>query len=161
MLDHLALDGPPPAIATARLGVSPTIPPFAATSACARHSRFAAGPNRGRGVRAGRSQYSFIVTPRGAARAVVRIGGVETLGGFRVRLSLTDGSTREVDLGPYLNGPAFEPVRGDPVFFRSVRVDEDLGTIVWPNGADIDPDVLILGRMPASFEAAGGGSRAG
>ena len=91
---------------------------------------------------------------------MVRIRGVETLGGFRVRLSLTDGSTREVDLGPYLNGPVFKPIRDDPAFFQSVRVDEDLGTIVWPNGADIDPDVLILGRTPASFETAGREPRA-
>jgi hypothetical protein len=77
---------------------------------------------------------------------MVRIQGVETLGGFRVRLFLTDGSTHEVDLGPYLNGPVFEPMRIDPALFQSVRVDAELGTIVWPNGADIDPDVLILGR---------------
>jgi hypothetical protein len=81
---------------------------------------------------------------------MVRIRGVETLGGFRVRLSLTDGSTREVDLQPFLNGPVFDPVRSDAAYFRSVRVDEELGTIVWPNGADIDPDVLILGRTPAN-----------
>ena len=87
---------------------------------------------------------------------MVRIRGVETLDGFRVRLSLTDGSTREVDLGPYLKGPVFEPVRNDPAYFRAVRVDEELGTIVWPNGADIDPDVLILGRMPTSFERSSG-----
>jgi hypothetical protein len=43
----------------------------------------------------------------------------------------------------------FEPVRTDPRFFRSVQVDPELGTIVWPNGADIDPDVLVLGRTPA------------
>lgn len=92
---------------------------------------------------------------------MVRIRGVETLGGFRVRLSLTDGSTREVDLQPFLNGPIFDPVRSDAAYFRSVRVDEELGTIVWPNGADIDPDVLILGRTPASFESARSGSRAG
>ena len=83
---------------------------------------------------------------------MIRIRGVETLGGFRVRLSLTDGSIRELDLGPYLNGPVFEPVRTDAALFQAVRVDEQLGTIVWPNGADIDPDVLILGRTPASFE---------
>jgi len=83
---------------------------------------------------------------------MVRIRGVETLGGFRVRLFLTDGSTREVDLGPYLHGPVFEPVRADAALFRSVRVDGELGTIVWPNGADIDPDVLILGRTPASLD---------
>jgi hypothetical protein len=90
---------------------------------------------------------------------MVRILGVETLGGFRVRLSLTDGSTREVDLDPYLNGPVFEPLRTDTALFQSVRVDPELGTIVWPNGADIDPDVLILGRTPASFEAVTSGSR--
>ena len=73
---------------------------------------------------------------------MLKIRGVETLGDFTVRLTLTDGSTREVDLQPFLNGPVFEPVRNDPAFFRSVRVDEELGTIVWPNGADIDPFVL-------------------
>jgi hypothetical protein len=90
---------------------------------------------------------------------MVRIRGVETLGGFRVRLSLTDGTIREVDLGPYLNGPVFEPLRADPALFQGVRVDPELGTIVWPNGADIDPDVLVLGRTPAAFEAASSGSR--
>ena len=84
---------------------------------------------------------------------MVRIRGVEALDGFRVRLSLSDGTTREVDLGPYLNGPVFEPVRAEPAFFRAVRVDDELGTIVWPNGADIDPDVLIHGRIPAALEA--------
>jgi len=48
----------------------------------------------------------------------------------------------------------FEPIRTDEAFFRSLSVDEELGTIVWPNGADIDPDVLILGRTPASLETA-------
>lgn len=91
---------------------------------------------------------------------MIRVRDVEVLSGFLVRLSLTDGTTREVDLGPFLNGPVFEPVRSDPAFFRSVRVDQELGTIVWPNGADIDPDVLILGRTPAAFEAASSGSRA-
>lgn len=85
---------------------------------------------------------------------------MEALDGFRVRLSLTDGAVRELDLRPYLDGPVFDPVRIDPEFFRSVRVDPELGTIVWPNGADIDPDVLILGRTPATLDAAGAGSRA-
>jgi hypothetical protein len=47
----------------------------------------------------------------------------------------------------------------DPQFFRSVQVDPELGTIVWPNGADIDPDVLVLGRTPAAFEKASTGPR--
>ncbi len=91
---------------------------------------------------------------------MLRIRGVEPIGGFRVRLSLTDGSKREIDLGPYLNGPVFEAIRTDPATFLSLRVDEELGTIVWPNGADIDPDVLIHGRTPASLERASRESRA-
>lgn len=30
----------------------------------------------------------------------------------------------------------------DPAYFSQVRVDEEAGTIVWPNGADLDPLVL-------------------
>ncbi|HEM61396.1 MAG TPA: DUF2442 domain-containing protein, partial [Chloroflexi bacterium] len=68
--------------------------------------------------------------------------------GYTVRLGLTDGSEKTVDLSPYMQGPIFEPLRQDRTLFRKIRVDEALGTIVWPNGADIDPDVLILERTP-------------
>jgi hypothetical protein len=82
---------------------------------------------------------------------LVRISTVVPLGGYRVRLGFTDGSEREVDLEPYLRGPIFEPVRHDPALFDAVEVDRELGTIVWPNGADIDPDVLYHGRQPAAW----------
>jgi hypothetical protein len=49
---------------------------------------------------------------------------------------------REIDVAAELWGPMFQPLRDDPELFRQVRVDEELGTIVWPNGADMDPDVL-------------------
>jgi hypothetical protein len=86
-------------------------------------------------------------------KRMVRIRSVEALDPFRVRLEFTDGSQREVDLEIYLRGPVFEPIRSDPATFRSVRVDLQLGTIVWPNGADIDPDVLYAGLRPAWMEA--------
>jgi len=85
-----------------------------------------------------------------ATERLVRIRAVHPLGGFRVRLGFTDGSERELDLEPYLRGPIFEPLRQDPRQFAAVEVDPLLGTIVWPNGADIDPDVLYHGREPAS-----------
>jgi hypothetical protein len=84
---------------------------------------------------------------------LVRICAVTPLDGFTVRLAFTDGSERVVDLTPYLRGPIFEPLVSDPARFRAVRVDPQLGTIVWPNGADIDPDVLYHGRVPAAWEA--------
>lgn len=71
-----------------------------------------------------------------------RIRSVEPLDGFALRIDFDDGTVREIDLEAELWGPVFEPLRQDPQLFRQVRVDKELGTIVWPNGADFDPDVL-------------------
>lgn len=79
----------------------------------------------------------------------VRIRSAKALDGFRVRLEFTDGSMREIDLERYLHGPVFDPIRANPDVFRSLKVDEAMGTIVWDNGADIDPDVLYHGLTPA------------
>jgi hypothetical protein len=65
-------------------------------------------------------------------------------------LEFEDGTQREADLAVYLRGPVFEMIRNDPTMFRSVRVEG--GTIAWPNGADIDPDVLYYGLKPAWME---------
>ena len=72
---------------------------------------------------------------------MVRITQVEPLGAFRLRLGFDDGSEREVDLADELWGAMAESLR-DPDYFNQVRVDPELGTIVWPNGFDMDPDVL-------------------
>jgi len=80
---------------------------------------------------------------------MVRIRHVEPVSGFTLKLDFSDGSSGVVDLGPYLRGPIFEPLVRDPVLFRAVRVDPELGTIVWPNGADMDPDVLLQRVRPA------------
>ena len=82
---------------------------------------------------------------------MVRVKSVQVLEGFRVRLVFTDGSAKTADLAPFLNGPMFGPLK-DPEKFREVRVDPELETLVWPNGADICPDVLYHGRVPASPE---------
>jgi hypothetical protein len=82
-----------------------------------------------------------------------RIRSVEPLDGFVLRLSFEDGSEREVDLESQLWGPIFEPLREDRQLFRQVSVDAELGTIVWPNGADMDPDVLHGDFEPAETTA--------
>ncbi len=76
---------------------------------------------------------------------IVRIRSVEPLDEYTVRLGFTDGSTKKIDLEPYLHGPIFEIIRNDMNVFRSVKVDARAGTIAWDNGADIDPDVLYSG----------------
>lgn len=72
-----------------------------------------------------------------------RITAVEVRGPYLLHLRFTDGSEGEVDLGPMLRGHGglFIPFQ-DPAFFAQVQVDHEAGTIVWPNGVDLDPDVL-------------------
>jgi hypothetical protein len=80
---------------------------------------------------------------------LVKIRSVAPIAGFLVRLEFTDRTSREVDLEKYLRGPIFEPIRTDPARFREVTVEPGARTISWPNGADIDPDVLYHDLEPA------------
>jgi Protein of unknown function (DUF2442) len=89
-----------------------------------------------------------------------RILSVEPLDGFTLRLSFDDGTQREVDLERELWGPMFEPLRQNRELFRQVRVDEELGTVVWPNGADMDPDVLHGDFETTDLVTTPGGSHA-
>lgn len=81
-------------------------------------------------------------------RLLIRIFSVSVLDGFRVRLRFTNGEERDVDLARYLRGPIFQSIRDDPSRFREVAIDARAGTIAWPNGADVDPDVLYHGLDP-------------
>jgi hypothetical protein len=84
---------------------------------------------------------------------LIRIIAAQAIKGFTVRLTFSDGTEKTVDLEPYFHGPIFEPVRKDPQMFQTMRVDRRMGTIVWENGADIDPDVLYHGLKPAWMES--------
>ena len=60
---------------------------------------------------------------------------------FVVLVRFQDGVQGEVNLEPQLYGEVFEPLK-DPQYFRQFRVDADLHTLVWPNGADFAPEFL-------------------
>lgn len=79
-------------------------------------------------------------------QALVRIRAVTPLEPFRLRLALTDGTVIERDFEALLRGPIFEPLRRDPALFARAAIEN--GTVVWPNGADLCPDVLIWGGLP-------------
>jgi hypothetical protein len=67
---------------------------------------------------------------------------VRYLGGHCLYLRFADGTAGEIEVRPLLQFTGvFETLR-DPQFFALVRVNPDIGTIVWPNGADLCPDVL-------------------
>lgn len=60
----------------------------------------------------------------------------------RLRIRFDDGTEGEIDVAEEIGFfGVFEPL-ADPAFFAQVRVDPELGTVVWPNGADLDPIVL-------------------
>lgn len=62
-------------------------------------------------------------------------------GGYRIAVCFDDGTNAEVDLAGELWGEMFEPLR-DLEKFRSFRLDPELRTIVWSNGADLAPEFL-------------------
>ena len=60
-------------------------------------------------------------------------------GGYRVRLTFSDGTVGVVHFEPWLRGPVFEPLLVQAYFERFFI---EGGTITWPNGADIAPETL-------------------
>jgi hypothetical protein len=82
---------------------------------------------------------------------LLRISEVIPVEGFRLRLTLKDGSIVERDITDLLTGQTFETLRKDSLAFRQVTIES--GTVVWPNGADLCPDVLIWGGPPPKSSA--------
>ena len=72
-------------------------------------------------------------------KPVPQVTRCDVAGPTRVRLKFRDGWAGVLDIGPALHGPIFGDLR-QPARFREVAVQD--GTLVWPNGADICPDVL-------------------
>lgn len=60
---------------------------------------------------------------------------------YQIWLAFDDGSDGIVDLQDALHGPMFEPLL-DPATFQSFRLDPELETLVWANGADFAPEFL-------------------
>ena len=61
---------------------------------------------------------------------------------YGLRLTFDDGSEGELDLRSQIAFTGvFEGLR-DETEFKKVRVNSEIGTIQWPNGADLDPIVL-------------------
>ena len=85
--------------------------------------------------------------PQVHPRRLVRVRAARARRDLVAAIEFDDRACRDVDLGPYLRGPMFEAIRRDRRVFAEVRVEG--GTITWPNGTDIDPDVLYYELAPA------------
>jgi hypothetical protein len=69
-----------------------------------------------------------------------------------VYLEFADGARGHVDLRPWLVGPVFEEIAATDEAFESILVDE-FGSVSWPNGADLDADVLRLSLVPLQVQS--------
>ena len=63
-------------------------------------------------------------------------------GGHRLHLRFEDGVEGDVDLAQLVDFKGVFEALKDPAEVAKVRVDPELGTVCWPSGADLDPDVL-------------------
>lgn len=66
---------------------------------------------------------------------LVDIVEARPIGAYVLQIRFADGVEGEVDLDRILLWKGVFEVLRDPVRFAEVRVDPELGTIVWPNGA--------------------------
>jgi hypothetical protein len=71
---------------------------------------------------------------------------------YVVTLAFSDGRTGWVDLHRYLWGAAFDRVQ-DPDYFRRLRIR--YGTVTWPDGTDIAPEVLYRDLVESPSSAYG------
>ena len=75
---------------------------------------------------------------------------------YVIRLKFNDGAEGYVDLAGELRGPMFAPLK-DVEKFQAFKVDPEINTLVWGNGADFAPEFLhdrLL--IPAGPGAEGG-----
>jgi len=68
-------------------------------------------------------------------------------GEYRIWLRFSDGVKGEVDLESELWGEVFQPLK-DKARFAELSLDDELETIVWPNGADFAPEFLYQQLCP-------------
>lgn len=75
------------------------------------------------------------------AHEIYRVTGFEKVGPYTLRVDFDDQTSQVIDFEPVLRGDLFGPLR-DASAFDEVKLDAEVHTLVWPNGADFDPAIL-------------------
>lgn len=87
---------------------------------------------------------------------LVDVVSVTVLDGYQVQLRFKDGVEGIADIGKMVKFTGIFAPLVDHDYFAKVSVNPVLGTIAWPNGADIDPDVLyasISGKTIPNYQS--------
>ena len=87
-----------------------------------------------------RSQGAF-VRKNAMKHAIHRVTGMQIVREHTIEVQFADGTQQTIDFQPVLVGEMYGPLLDRSVFNR-VRVDPEIHTLVWPNGADFDPTTL-------------------
>ena len=72
---------------------------------------------------------------------IYRVIGVEIVAPHILRVRFDDDTAQTIDFRPVLLGELYSPLN-DVKVFNQVRIDAEVHTLVWPNGADFDPATL-------------------
>ena len=76
-----------------------------------------------------------------SAHPLHRVRSFDRVGSHSLRVEFADGSKQTIDFTPVLTGELYGPLQDRDVFAQ-VRLDPEVHTLVWPNGADFDPATL-------------------
>jgi hypothetical protein len=93
---------------------------------------------------------------------IYRVTQFEIVAPYTLRVQFNDGLSQTINFGPVLVGEIYGPLRERSVF-GAVKIDPEVHTLVWPNGADFDPATLhdwpvyeaALHERARSWEAVG------
>lgn len=72
---------------------------------------------------------------------IYRIVSFDIIKPYTLRIKFDDDMERIINFKPVLEGSLFGPLQ-DETQFNQVEINPELHTLVWPNGADFDPETL-------------------
>ena len=72
---------------------------------------------------------------------IYRVTSFQKAAPFILCVQFVDGTSQIIDFRPLLKGELYGPLQ-EATLFDQVRVDPEVHTLVWPNGADFDPAIL-------------------
>jgi hypothetical protein len=72
---------------------------------------------------------------------IYRVQTFEIVSAYILRVRFDDDTEQVINFQPVLAGELYGPLR-DLSLFNQVRIDPEVHTLVWPNGADFDPATL-------------------
>ena len=72
---------------------------------------------------------------------IFRIISFEIVAPYTLKIHFDDDVSRVINFRPILVGEMYGPL-SDIALFEKVAIDTESHTLVWPNGADFDPETL-------------------